>query len=238
MLICFRMGAGDYPEDVLGGLNRTLSLNWPASTAAKIVLHFGDAPPHGKRYVLCRHCCHGGRLHTVAPPLLPLLVIDDRFGDGYGDSLPDGHERDPDLAYLFSSFSRKGIEYQFMRLDSSCDRMLEVFAKYLGHAVEAHRLEAPTGSYCVLRVGVNASTAAVHKHKYAWCVCAAVLASTVIDSVSASLKRKTTTAVSGSGRDREFVIYERIPDYSRIAPVLVDVVTMELPEIKDIIEGA
>jgi len=36
---------GDYPEDVLGGINATLGLNWQA--ANKLFFQIGDAPPRG-----------------------------------------------------------------------------------------------------------------------------------------------------------------------------------------------
>jgi hypothetical protein len=60
---------------------------------------------------------------------------------------------------------------------------------------------------------------------------------TVVDSVSASVKRKTTSAATASGRPRDFVIIDRRPDFGRIEPALVDVVTMELPSIEDVISG-
>jgi hypothetical protein len=38
----------DVPEDVLGAYNAALQLEW--SSAARVMVHFGDAPPHVKEY--------------------------------------------------------------------------------------------------------------------------------------------------------------------------------------------
>ncbi|CAG8622659.1 4498_t:CDS:2 [Funneliformis mosseae] len=42
-------GGGDSPEDVLGGLNAAIKkMNWSHTT--RVILHVGDAPPHGHRF--------------------------------------------------------------------------------------------------------------------------------------------------------------------------------------------
>lgn len=41
-------GDGDTPEDVFGGLEKVLSLNWKHQTRS--VIHFADAPGHGRFY--------------------------------------------------------------------------------------------------------------------------------------------------------------------------------------------
>ncbi|RUS16815.1 hypothetical protein BC937DRAFT_90765 [Endogone sp. FLAS-F59071] len=46
-------GGGDIAEDVLGGYNEALKLSW--SSRYRVLLHFADAPPHGKRF------------HTIPP---------------------------------------------------------------------------------------------------------------------------------------------------------------------------
>ncbi|CAB4402147.1 unnamed protein product [Rhizophagus irregularis] len=43
-------GGGDTPEDVLGGLNEAITkMNWKNGT--RVLLHIGDSPPHGKKFI-------------------------------------------------------------------------------------------------------------------------------------------------------------------------------------------
>ena len=42
-------GGGDECEDVYGGLDRVLNHDWKFPT--RILIHVGDAPQHGSRYV-------------------------------------------------------------------------------------------------------------------------------------------------------------------------------------------
>lgn len=61
-------GGGDFPEDVQGGFNKALALDWsPDST--KLAFHIADAPGHGKD-----------------------LVDGGGFGDSYPNGSPDGYK--------------------------------------------------------------------------------------------------------------------------------------------------
>ncbi len=42
-------GGGDECEDIFGGLQNVLALDWKFPT--RIVIHVGDAPQHGSRYL-------------------------------------------------------------------------------------------------------------------------------------------------------------------------------------------
>jgi len=42
------MGGGDLPEDVFGGYEKVLSINWKSQI--RVLVHFADAPCHGKYY--------------------------------------------------------------------------------------------------------------------------------------------------------------------------------------------
>jgi len=42
-------GGGDKCEDIFGGLERVLDLDW--KLPARILIHVGDAPQHGSRFV-------------------------------------------------------------------------------------------------------------------------------------------------------------------------------------------
>ena len=71
-------GGGDVPEDVIGGLNRAISLTWPEKSGGRILFHLADAPPHGK-----------GTYHN--------------FKDDY----PNGHPSDKPLESLFAHIRKK-----------------------------------------------------------------------------------------------------------------------------------
>ena len=42
----------DQPEDIVGGFEAVLKLNWEADT--RVLIHFADAPCHGSKYHVCR----------------------------------------------------------------------------------------------------------------------------------------------------------------------------------------
>ncbi|CAD7696787.1 unnamed protein product [Ostreobium quekettii] len=42
-------GGGDFPEDVFGGLNAAINLNWESET--RILIHIADAPCHGDKFL-------------------------------------------------------------------------------------------------------------------------------------------------------------------------------------------
>ena len=103
-------GGGDYPEDVLGGLNRAVStLSWPRDGGTKIVFHIGDAPPHGNP----------------------------KYHNSGSDDYPRGHPSDPDLQSIFTRMKSLQIMYYFGRVNDSCDKMLKVFEPYYGSSIEA-----------------------------------------------------------------------------------------------------
>ncbi|KAI9558286.1 hypothetical protein GHT06_015039 [Daphnia sinensis] len=106
--ICAK-GGGDFPEDVLGGLSRAISLNWPQNSGTRIIFHLGDAPPHGKTIF------HDGR---------------------HRDDYENGHPRDPPLEELFRDMRRKKLMYYFGRINGECDRMIAAFEKYYGEKIE------------------------------------------------------------------------------------------------------
>ncbi|KZS11039.1 Uncharacterized protein APZ42_023761 [Daphnia magna] len=106
--ICAK-GGGDFPEDVLGGLSRAISLNWPLNSGTRIIFHLGDAPPHGKTIF------HDGR---------------------HRDDYENGHPHDPPLEELFRDMHRKKLMYYFGRINGDCDRMIATFERYYGGKIE------------------------------------------------------------------------------------------------------
>ena len=100
-------GGGDAPEDVIGGLDQAVKLTWPESSGSRLLIHLGDAPPHGKR-----------RFHDT----------DDQF--------PDGHPKDRPLGELFQDMRGKEIAYFFGRINNQCDRMILVFETFYGEKID------------------------------------------------------------------------------------------------------
>lgn len=128
-------GGGDAAEDVAGGFDMALNrLSWTDRTAAgagiaasagagaavpvpsteaaagaaatapptcvKIILHVADAPPHGNAF------------HAV--------TLSDHYPKG------DKHGRDP--RRQLAEMAQRGIDYYFLKINSSTDKMLEVFS--------------------------------------------------------------------------------------------------------------
>lgn len=93
-------GGGDFPEDVLGGIEKAIGLVWPEGSLTRIIFHMGDAPPHGK-----------GKYHD------------------HTDQFPGGHSRDPKLSDLFRNMAQKNIIYTFGKINRECDKMLSIFEK-------------------------------------------------------------------------------------------------------------
>ena len=50
MLSVVNTGNFDIPEDVFGGLEKMLQLDWSAAAGTRVVFHFADAPCHGQQY--------------------------------------------------------------------------------------------------------------------------------------------------------------------------------------------
>ena len=100
-------GGGDLPEDVLGGLQKAISLTWPQQSGVRIIFHLGDAPPHGK-----------ATYHN------------------HSDTYANGHPSDPPLKELFGEMCRKELTYFFGRINGECDKMISVFEKYYGDTIE------------------------------------------------------------------------------------------------------
>ena len=113
MLKISATGGGDEPEDVVGGMDRALSLDWPSSSGSRVLFHLGDSPPHG-----------GPKYHN------------------YEDDYPTGHSSDKPLKTLFGEMQQKKITYFFGRINNHCDRMIQVFEKYYGKKIDSFASES------------------------------------------------------------------------------------------------
>lgn len=100
-------GGGDTPEAVLQGLlDSAEKMNWrnlqiADKTYKKLLIHVGDAPPHGKEF-------NGGQCH-----------------DSWPDKCPSGIT----LAKLKETINGQNIYYHFCRLTTMTDIMIDLFKK-------------------------------------------------------------------------------------------------------------
>jgi len=92
-------GGNDTPEDVAGAFNEANKLSWKYDV--RLVIHFGDAPCHGKRY----HTC------------------DDNYPDG------DKFGRVPEELLL--QMAKKSIKYYFIKIHERTDQMQRIFRTYV-----------------------------------------------------------------------------------------------------------
>ncbi|CAF1091974.1 unnamed protein product [Adineta steineri] len=92
---------GDACEDVLGGLQRTINLNW--QQPVRILIHIADGPSHGRRY------------HDLADVCDYYLTHDDNGAIGYR---------------LIHELVELGVRYFFGRLAHHTDKMIEQFTTY------------------------------------------------------------------------------------------------------------
>ncbi|KAF0541053.1 kinase-like protein [Gigaspora margarita] len=91
----------DEPEDVLGGLNAAITeMTW--SNATRILIHIGDAPPHGRR-----------------------------FTDLY-DYYPIGDPNGLTAESVLKKMKIKKILYYFGKINASTDVMLNIFCEIIG----------------------------------------------------------------------------------------------------------
>ncbi|CAG8816809.1 28931_t:CDS:2, partial [Racocetra persica] len=91
----------DEPEDVLGGLNAAITeMTW--SNATRVIIHIGDAPPHGRRFT------------------------------NLNDEYPDGDPNGLTAESVLKKMQLKNILYYFGKINNSTDVMLNVFREIIG----------------------------------------------------------------------------------------------------------
>lgn len=92
------LGGEDLAEDVNGGLQRLLKLDWQAKT--RLVIHFADAP------------CHGSEYQTESFRALPSA-----------DNFPSGHQNDKKWDDLLQELLKNDINYEFQQISKDCEVM-------------------------------------------------------------------------------------------------------------------
>ena len=103
---------GDTCEDVLGGLQKTINLNW--KQPVRILIHVGDAPSHGRRY------------HDLREKQDYYLTHDDDGSIGY--------------SYI-RELIELGVKYFFGRLTPHTDKMIEQFCKYAANETTIEQID-------------------------------------------------------------------------------------------------
>ncbi|KAF0494469.1 kinase-like protein [Gigaspora margarita] len=91
----------DDPEDVLGGLNAAITeMTW--SNTTRVLIHIGDAPPHGRRFT------------------------------NIYDKYPDGDPNGLTAECVLKKMQLKNILYYFGKITDDTDVMLNVFREIIG----------------------------------------------------------------------------------------------------------
>jgi len=99
---------GDVPEDVLGGLDQALGLEWGVGGAAtRVLIHIGDAPCHGEYY-------------------------QDRDVFRHRDNHPAGDPLGLQSTELLHQLKEKDVQYIFGRINQSTDKMIRLFDEEAG----------------------------------------------------------------------------------------------------------
>jgi hypothetical protein len=103
----YALGGDDLAEDVAGGMEKARELDW-SDADVRSIFHIADAPPHGREY------------HNA----------------GTSDRYPRGDPRGLSPKSLIGSFSGLGVDYTFIRINESTDKMAEVFFEHYVHGGE------------------------------------------------------------------------------------------------------
>ncbi|CAG8622748.1 11010_t:CDS:1, partial [Dentiscutata heterogama] len=94
-------GGDDVPEDVLGGLDAAITrMSW--SNATRVILHIGDAPPHGRRFTTMY------------------------------DNYPDGDPTGLTAESVMSRMKWLNILYFFGKITDETEQMIDVFRGIIG----------------------------------------------------------------------------------------------------------
>ncbi|OAQ98531.1 hypothetical protein LLEC1_02776 [Akanthomyces lecanii] len=121
-------GGGDFPEDVLGGLQQALIASWKHPT--RCIIHICDAPPHGRNL----HDLDNGDDQYIQP-----------------GSEPHGLTHGPMLQLLID----QNIHYSLLRINSSTDRMAYEFAQVYAAASGECKLHTSNSYHALLGKAVS-----------------------------------------------------------------------------------
>lgn len=109
-------GGYSIPEDVFGGMDSALDLDWGEPTRTRLIFHIADAPGHG---------CD---LHLLAT-----------------DDYPGGDPKERTAEGLFGRLKKMQIQYFFGNITADTDTMIQKFAESNGAAVKTFDIGVSSG---------------------------------------------------------------------------------------------
>ena len=94
-------GGGDGPEDVFGGLEQMIGLDWSEDGSTHMLFHIADWP------------CHGREFH----------------GWVTGDDYPNGDPKGRSIQTMLDQLAEKRIQYYFGKITEYTDKMIAKFSE-------------------------------------------------------------------------------------------------------------
>eukprot|EP00080_Pristionchus_pacificus_P016921 PDM76941.1 efk-1 [Pristionchus pacificus] len=130
----------DHPEDVFGGLDTALDLDWSDKFGTKVMFHICDYP------------CHGTEFHS-----------------GITDHYPNGDPKGRTCKQLFSRLRAKGIQYHFGKITNHTDIMFSKFEEAYGEPITEFNVknvkDIAQSVITAVKNSVSASLAVSHRTK-------------------------------------------------------------------------
>ncbi|KAL0472654.1 hypothetical protein QR685DRAFT_242479 [Neurospora intermedia] len=161
---------GDRPEDVLGGIQQAVNASWKNST--RCMIHIGDAPSHGRN------------LHDMSDTA-------DRFPTPGTE--PHGLTYGPLLKQMIS----KRINYVFLRINNTTDRMVFTFSIEYAAALADTTLLKTNKYYSTLTTNVKRNpSGALMFREVEIGISYSTLQRLVVNAVTASATRTATRTAS------------------------------------------
>ncbi|KAK1774191.1 hypothetical protein QBC45DRAFT_459257 [Copromyces sp. CBS 386.78] len=161
---------GDRPEDVLGGIQQTVNASWKNPT--RCIIHIGDAPSHGRN------------LHDMSDTA-------DRF--------PTPGTEPHRLTYgpLLSQMISKRINYVFLRINNTTDRMVFTFSNEYAATLADTTLLKTNKYYSTLSTNVKRNpSGALLFREVELGITLSALQRLVVNAVTASATRTATRTAS------------------------------------------
>ncbi|EAA32866.1 kinase-like protein [Neurospora crassa] len=161
---------GDRPEDVLGGIQQAVNASWKNPT--RCMIHIGDAPSHGRN------------LHDMSDTA-------DRFPNPGTE--PHGLTYGPLLKQMIS----KRINYVFLRINNTTDRMAFTFSNEYAAALADTTLLKTNKYYSTLSTNVQRNpSGALMFREVELGITLSALQRLVVNAVTASATRTATRTAS------------------------------------------
>lgn len=120
-------GGGDFCEDVFGGFERLLQLNWRSKN--RLLYHIADAPCHGRSY-------HESK---------------------YSDDYPNNDTAKTEGTRFMKAFSDLGMKYTFCRINNTTDTMVRELSQLSSLKIETCSLSDPSALVKLVSKSISTS---------------------------------------------------------------------------------